>query len=137
MPFLKTLAQSETYSASFRIWTRVTISIFYDENRYVKKLNSQTNRQVANGPLAWTITSFAIVHSCFSILLAWILQATTEKCNREIILLIPQKTDVLKKMELPKINITTTPAFYTHIYIYIYIYIYQLIDEVDVVSALS
>ena len=36
MPFLSTLAQNETQKSSAEIWTLVTDSISYDDNRYTK-----------------------------------------------------------------------------------------------------
>ena len=38
MPFLKVLVQRETKSVSFRIWTRVTEFIYFNDNRYVANL---------------------------------------------------------------------------------------------------
>ena len=39
MNFLGTLAQSETQTTSFTIWTRGADFIFYDNKRYAKQSN--------------------------------------------------------------------------------------------------
>ena len=46
MPFPKTLAQSESQTASSRVLDLVTDSISYDDNRYSNVLHCQRNRFV-------------------------------------------------------------------------------------------